>query len=126
MAKFHVNPESGEPGDCAANKGKCPFGGENGLSNHFETHEEAEAAGQKILQTKYRKINSFKKEQIYHQLTINDLKTNQWFQLLPRKNAEQVFNMLKANTNEQDANFIRSTAGIKNSDARTLRGIIQQ
>ncbi len=36
MAKFHVNSK-GEPGQCSATKGKCPFGGEE---NHYQSDEE--------------------------------------------------------------------------------------
>jgi hypothetical protein len=36
MAKFHVNPETGDPGKCSAEDGRCPFGGE-----HFESEAEA-------------------------------------------------------------------------------------
>lgn len=36
MAKFHINPETGDPGKCSAEDGKCPFGGE-----HFASEAEA-------------------------------------------------------------------------------------
>lgn len=41
MAKFHVNPQSGNAGPCKAKEGKCPFGG---ASEHFGSPEEARAA----------------------------------------------------------------------------------
>lgn len=40
MARFHVNPESGKPGQCKAQHGGCPFGGEE---NHFASQAEAQA-----------------------------------------------------------------------------------
>lgn len=41
MARFHVSPEG--PGKCGATKGKCPYGGESGDENHFDSLGEAEA-----------------------------------------------------------------------------------
>jgi hypothetical protein len=40
MAKFHVN-NSGEPGKCAAEHGRCPFGGD---AQHYESSEVARQA----------------------------------------------------------------------------------
>lgn len=40
MVKWHVNSK-GVPGICRAEKGKCPFGGEE---NHFDTEAEADAS----------------------------------------------------------------------------------
>jgi len=34
MAKFHVNPATGEPGQCKAENGGCPFGS---VSDHFDS-----------------------------------------------------------------------------------------
>lgn len=39
---YHINPESGEPGECSAEPGNCPFGGE-----HFETEAKARVAYEK-------------------------------------------------------------------------------
>lgn len=39
MSRFHINPESGEPGECSAEEGKCPFGGE-----HYDSKQEARKA----------------------------------------------------------------------------------
>lgn len=41
MAKFHINPETGDAGSCKATQGKCPFGGE---SEHYPSADEARAA----------------------------------------------------------------------------------
>lgn len=38
MAKFHINPESGNVGPCKSTKGQCPFGS---LDEHFDDSEEA-------------------------------------------------------------------------------------
>lgn len=40
MAKYHIN-SAGEPGECQANAGNCPFGGE---ANHYPSAENARAA----------------------------------------------------------------------------------
>lgn len=38
MAKFHINPESGNVGPCKSTKGQCPFGS---LDEHFDDPEDA-------------------------------------------------------------------------------------
>ncbi len=38
--QFHIGPQG--PGRCEASAGKCPYGGENGDANHFDSYEEAE------------------------------------------------------------------------------------
>ncbi len=48
-AKFHVNGK-GEAGKCSASNGKCPFGGETGTENHYDTVEQAQAAAEKLLE----------------------------------------------------------------------------
>lgn len=53
MSKYHVNPNSGEPGDCGADKGNCPFGGDSGIENHYDSAEEAQKASEKILDEKF-------------------------------------------------------------------------
>lgn len=44
MAKFHINPETGNAGACKAVNGKCPFGSED---EHFATKREAQAVFEK-------------------------------------------------------------------------------
>lgn len=41
MAKFHVNPNTGDASPCRAEKGQCPFGS---ADEHYNTKEEAYAA----------------------------------------------------------------------------------
>lgn len=38
---FHINSQ-GVPAVCKAEKGKCPFGGESGKDNHFDSFEDAQ------------------------------------------------------------------------------------
>lgn len=42
--KFHINPATGEPGKCSAERGGCPFGGED---DHYTSKEAARAAFEK-------------------------------------------------------------------------------
>ncbi len=44
MAKYHINAETGDVGPCRAEKGNCPFGGEN---EHYNTAEGARSAYEK-------------------------------------------------------------------------------
>ncbi len=39
--KYHINPETGDPGLCKAKAGKCPFGHD---ADHFHTKEQARGA----------------------------------------------------------------------------------
>lgn len=41
MKTFHLHPETGEPGECRATKGQCPFGS---AEAHYETLSEAREA----------------------------------------------------------------------------------
>jgi len=41
MAKFHINPKTGEPGSCKATQGGCPFGGDEA---HYGSAEDARKA----------------------------------------------------------------------------------
>lgn len=46
MARFHINPETGQAGPCRSTQGKCPFGG---ASDHFDTLQEATVAAEKRM-----------------------------------------------------------------------------
>lgn len=52
MTKFHINSK-GVPARCNAKKGNCPFGGESGNENHFETHKEAYEFSKQLNEEKY-------------------------------------------------------------------------
>lgn len=47
MTKFHVNTQTGNTGECDAGQGAnargCPFGGQSGTDNHFDSLSDAEA-----------------------------------------------------------------------------------
>jgi hypothetical protein len=49
MAKYHINPKTGNPGHCAA-KSSCPFGGPE---RHFNSPEATRAAFEKIMERGY-------------------------------------------------------------------------
>lgn len=65
MSKFHINPE-GEPGDCSAQAGNCPFGTED---NHYDTIEDARKAYEMenslrvLISSSKDKINASKLEE---------------------------------------------------------------
>ena len=59
--KAHINPVKG-PERCQALKGKCPFGGETGESDHFNTIGEARAVYQSRLEEAYGSTASLKKK----------------------------------------------------------------
>lgn len=41
---YHVNPTSGEASKCRASVKPCPFGGDSGTENHYDSMEEARTA----------------------------------------------------------------------------------
>lgn len=55
MAKFHVNPNTGNAGSCKSTKGKCPFGSED---EHFSSPEAASAAAEKMMSEQYSAVNA--------------------------------------------------------------------
>lgn len=48
--KFHINPGSGTVSRCRAST-KCPFGGESGHENHFDTPGEARSGFEKLMKS---------------------------------------------------------------------------
>lgn len=52
MTKFHINSK-GVPAPCKATKDNCPFGGNTGKKNHFDTAEEAQEFVDKQNEAKY-------------------------------------------------------------------------
>lgn len=53
--KFHVNPETGNPGPCSAKEGNCPFGSEE---EHHSTREEAQSAYEKSQGRSFSTVSS--------------------------------------------------------------------
>jgi len=47
MAKFHINPKTGNPGECHAEKGGCPFGSPE---EHFDDATAARTAYEKRME----------------------------------------------------------------------------
>lgn len=50
---IHVNTNTGDIGSCKAKRGRCPFGGDSGLDNHYATHEEAVVAAEQYMNQHY-------------------------------------------------------------------------
>lgn len=66
MAKYHVNPNTGNTGVCKSEKGKCPFGGNSGDENHYKTAGEANQAAEKLMAEKYTEVNpSYRKKDTF-------------------------------------------------------------
>lgn len=64
MAKYHVNPETGNPGLCKAAKGKCPFG-ESVPHGDFKSKQEAHDWAERVVRAQFG--NSFASGDIYSQ-----------------------------------------------------------
>lgn len=52
--RYHVNPMTGSPSICRAEKGRCPYGGSTGESNHYDTYSEAQKASQMYFEKMYQ------------------------------------------------------------------------
>jgi len=79
MAKFHVNPDTGNTGICKSEKGKCPFGGETGEDNHYSDPIEAIQAAEKLMEEKHSIVDTLQKKgspskikKISSNVTINE------------------------------------------------------
>lgn len=57
MSKYHVGPNG--PGPCKAEKGNCPYGGESGEENHYNSMEEAEQAYEQELEESYGSFTTY-------------------------------------------------------------------
>lgn len=51
---YHINPQTGVPSLCRAEKGNCPYGGQDGKENHFNSYTEAQIYSQKMFEEMYR------------------------------------------------------------------------
>lgn len=58
IMKFHVNPETGNPGICTATNGKCPYKDENGNEvQHYDNPNDARISYEKSYATPFDKPN---------------------------------------------------------------------
>ncbi len=58
MNKYHINPNSGEVGQCWAQRGKCPFGE---ADRHYHSPAEARAAYEILQEDFYRGVKTYPK-----------------------------------------------------------------
>lgn len=58
MAKYHINPETGNAGECSAKKDNCPFGAD---SEHYTTPEAAREAYEKTQEGKAANVKAAKR-----------------------------------------------------------------
>lgn len=61
---YHISPNTGIPSICRATSGKCPFGGDSGGENHFNSFSEAQEAAQKRLEEMYDVLPKTSTEEI--------------------------------------------------------------
>lgn len=71
MAKYHINPKTGNAGACRADN-KCPFGGED---KHYASKSEARAAYEKTAETEVTSFIERKQIQIITEATWENWKT---------------------------------------------------
>lgn len=66
MDKYHINPETGNPGLCSA-KVKCPFGGDD---VHYFSKEAAQKAFEDA--TKDEALKAWKKKKVHHEPEVEE------------------------------------------------------
>lgn len=59
---YHISPVTGMPGVCYATRGKCPYGGTTGLSNHYNTLEEAQIVADSRAAERYAEFHRAEQE----------------------------------------------------------------
>lgn len=69
MAKFHINPETGEPGKCSAAEGNCPY---KDVSNHFDSAADARKGYEEEMEAraKYEELTNLAGELIEKTLAL--------------------------------------------------------
>lgn len=61
MTKYHINPETGRPGQCTASIKNCKYAVDGNTPEHYGTKEEARQAVEEILSKAYGITSSMKK-----------------------------------------------------------------
>ncbi len=100
MAKYHINPSTGDAGTCSAQKGNCPFGGDE---VHFTSAEAAREASEEILAKNFgggalvkrslQELNSLAKDTADNEVIANIIANG----------SERTLNNLAQNPNLSDA-----------------------
>lgn len=70
MKKFHVNPDTGNVSACSAKGGNCPYGGETGTENHFDSSMDASSHAEKMLAERHGAVSTVSKSEKQHEETV--------------------------------------------------------
>lgn len=61
MTKYHINPETGRPGQCTATVRGCKYAVDGQIPDHYDTKEDARKAVEQVLAEKFGNVSSMKK-----------------------------------------------------------------
>jgi len=61
MTKYHINPETGRPGQCTATVRGCKYAVDGQIPEHYDTKEEARKAVEQVLSEKFGNVSAMKK-----------------------------------------------------------------
>lgn len=101
--RYHINPKTGVPSICRAEKGNCPYGGETGEENHFATYSEAQKRSQEIFKESYQILPSNNDDEIMREIEFRKKSSSSKFDSIPKGNN---FETYKAIMNTKDENVI--------------------
>lgn len=88
MTKFHIN-KHGVPAPCKAKKGNCPYGGESGNENHFETEREAQKFADELNESKFGIINGINEVEKSSELLNNEEETSKLDEVIDNSLVEE-------------------------------------
>lgn len=77
MTKFHINPSTGGISRCRATTQQCPFGGESGRENHFESISEAKTHFEQMMASKQFPVITRVHDPIISEPTLADVVRDQ-------------------------------------------------
>lgn len=101
--RYHINPKTGVPSVCRADKGNCPYGGKSGGENHFTTYSEAQKRSQEIFMESYQILPSNNDDEIMKEIESKKKGSSSKLENLPKGNN---FEAYKAIMNTDDENLV--------------------
>lgn len=104
---YHINPNIGAPTICRANRMEdCPYSGETGSENHFNTYDEAQIAAQEFFTLTYELLSSnidHNFDEIMEEIEMRKKVKKETVKVLPTENDDEI---TKAIMETEDESFV--------------------
>lgn len=101
--RYHINPVIGVPTICRAEFGKCPYEGESGHENHFDTYSEAQMRALEIFEETSSLLPSSlaeDKNEIMREIEARKIVKEDIFNKLPKEDDFKITKTLMYTDNE--------------------------